>query len=118
MNHPDHAPDGQPLARGLGLGQATAINITQIVGAGVFRPQIVRIRGNYDDVNRLCSEIGSPALLKPFGSASAGMFASAKGPLLARLEKTAIAPSSDCTFSPLSAIRAGGLRSPGLSRAS
>jgi amino acid transporter len=33
---PDHSPDGQPLARGLGLGQATAINITQIVGAGVF----------------------------------------------------------------------------------
>ena len=29
-------PDGQPLARGLGLGQATAVNITQIVGAGVF----------------------------------------------------------------------------------
>src|SRR6266700_2965640 len=25
-----------PLARGLGLGQSTAINITQIVGAGVF----------------------------------------------------------------------------------
>ena len=31
----------------------------KIVGAGVFRPEIVRIRGNYDDVNRLCSEIGS-----------------------------------------------------------
>ena len=30
----------------------------KIVGSGVFRPQIVRIRGNYDDVNRLCSEIG------------------------------------------------------------
>ena len=36
MTHPDHPPDSQPLARGLGLGQATAINITQIVGAGVF----------------------------------------------------------------------------------
>jgi amino acid transporter len=29
-------PDGQPLARGLGLWEATAINITQVVGAGVF----------------------------------------------------------------------------------
>jgi amino acid transporter len=29
-------PDGQSLARGLGFWQATAINITQIVGAGVF----------------------------------------------------------------------------------
>ena len=29
-------PDGQPLTRGLGLSQATAVNITQIVGAGVF----------------------------------------------------------------------------------
>lgn len=29
-------PPSAPLARGLGLGQATAINITQIVGAGVF----------------------------------------------------------------------------------
>jgi amino acid transporter len=36
VTHSDHSPDGQPLARGLGLGQATAINITQIVGAGVF----------------------------------------------------------------------------------
>jgi amino acid transporter len=30
------SPDGPSLARGLGLWQATAINITQIVGAGVF----------------------------------------------------------------------------------
>lgn len=30
----------------------------KIVGSGIYRPQIVRIRGNYDDVNRLCSEIG------------------------------------------------------------
>src|SRR6476660_4035237 len=30
------SPDSATLARGLGLGQATAINITQIVGAGVF----------------------------------------------------------------------------------
>lgn len=29
-------PESAPLARGLGLWQATAINITQIVGAGVF----------------------------------------------------------------------------------
>ena len=29
-------PDPQPLARGLGLWEATAINVTQIVGAGVF----------------------------------------------------------------------------------
>lgn len=29
-------PDAQPLTRGLGLWEATAINITQIVGAGVF----------------------------------------------------------------------------------
>ena len=31
----------------------------KVVGSGVYRPQIVRIRGNYDDVNRLCSELGS-----------------------------------------------------------
>lgn len=35
------------------------VESAKIVGSGVFRPQIVRIRGNYDDVNRLCSEIGS-----------------------------------------------------------
>jgi amino acid transporter len=29
-------PDAHPLTRGLGFGHATAINITQIVGAGVF----------------------------------------------------------------------------------
>ena len=29
-------PDTQPLVRGLGFWQATAINITQVVGAGVF----------------------------------------------------------------------------------
>src|SRR3954469_6407477 len=36
--HPSPAPppDGPALARGLGLWQATAVNITQIVGAGVF----------------------------------------------------------------------------------
>src|SRR4051794_4158502 len=33
---PAPPPDSQPLARGLGLWEATAINITQIVGAGVF----------------------------------------------------------------------------------
>ena len=31
----------------------------KIVGSGIYQPQIVRIRGNYDDVNRLCSEIGN-----------------------------------------------------------
>lgn len=38
MNPPDSPliGDGRPLARGLGFWQATAINITQIVGAGVF----------------------------------------------------------------------------------
>jgi threonine synthase len=36
-----------------------SVEPAKIVGSGVFRPQIVRIRGNYDDVNRLCSEIGS-----------------------------------------------------------
>ena len=36
-----------------------SVEPAKIVGAGVYRPQIVRIRGNYDDVNRLCSEIGS-----------------------------------------------------------
>jgi len=35
-----------------------SVEPAKIVGSGVFRPQIVRIRGNYDDVNRLCSEIG------------------------------------------------------------
>ncbi|HKB02817.1 MAG TPA: APC family permease [Gemmataceae bacterium] len=35
--HPSPTPpDGPALARGLGLWQATAVNITQIVGAGVF----------------------------------------------------------------------------------
>jgi APA family basic amino acid/polyamine antiporter len=33
---PTPPPPGPPLARGLGLWQATAVNITQIVGAGVF----------------------------------------------------------------------------------
>lgn len=36
-----------------------SVEPAKIVGSGVYRPQIVRIRGNYDDVNRLCSEIGS-----------------------------------------------------------
>jgi threonine synthase len=31
----------------------------KIVGSAVYRPQIIRIRGSYDDVNRLCSEIGN-----------------------------------------------------------
>lgn len=35
-----------------------SVEPAKIVGSGVFRPQIVRIKGNYDDVNRLCSEIG------------------------------------------------------------
>ncbi|MEX0885689.1 MAG: threonine synthase [Phycisphaeraceae bacterium] len=29
----------------------------KIVGASVFAPRLVKIRGNYDDVNRLCSQI-------------------------------------------------------------
>ena len=33
---PDPSPAEAPLARGLGFWQATAVNITQIVGAGVF----------------------------------------------------------------------------------
>jgi amino acid transporter len=33
---PDPSPADAPLARGLGFWQATAVNITQIVGAGVF----------------------------------------------------------------------------------
>lgn len=33
---PDASPADAPLARGLGFWQATAVNITQIVGAGVF----------------------------------------------------------------------------------
>ena len=32
----DPSPAEAPLARGLGFWQATAVNITQIVGAGVF----------------------------------------------------------------------------------
>jgi len=35
-----------------------SVEPAKIVGSGVYQPQIVRIRGNYDDVNRLCSEIG------------------------------------------------------------
>jgi threonine synthase len=31
----------------------------RVVGSGIYRPQIVRIQGNYDDVNRLCTEIGN-----------------------------------------------------------
>jgi len=31
----------------------------KITGSGIFRADILRIRGNYDDVNRLCSEIGN-----------------------------------------------------------
>ena len=41
-----------------------SVEPAKIIGSGVYRPQIVRIRGNYDDVNRLCSEIGS---LYPWG---------------------------------------------------
>jgi amino acid transporter len=33
---PDQSPAGEPLTRGLGFWQATAVNVTQIVGAGVF----------------------------------------------------------------------------------
>src|SRR3954447_22291643 len=36
MTAPDSHPPDPPLARGLGFWEATAINITQIVGAGVF----------------------------------------------------------------------------------
>ncbi len=36
-----------------------SVEPAKIVGSGIYRPQIVRIKGNYDDVNRLCSEIGS-----------------------------------------------------------
>ncbi len=36
-----------------------SVEPAKVVGSGVYRPQIVRIKGNYDDVNRLCSEIGN-----------------------------------------------------------
>ncbi len=36
-----------------------SVEPAKIVGSGVYRPQIICIRGNYDDVNRLCSEIGN-----------------------------------------------------------
>ncbi len=39
-----------------------SVEPAKIVGSGVYRPHIVCIRGNYDDVNRLCSEIGSQYL--------------------------------------------------------
>jgi threonine synthase len=35
-----------------------SVEPAKIVGSGIYRPQIVCIKGNYDDVNRLCSEIG------------------------------------------------------------
>jgi threonine synthase len=35
-----------------------SVEPAKIVGSSIFRPQIVRVRGNYDDVNRLCCEIG------------------------------------------------------------
>jgi threonine synthase len=36
-----------------------SVEPAKIIGSGIYRPQIIRIRGNYDDVNRLCSEIGN-----------------------------------------------------------
>ncbi len=36
-----------------------SVEPAKIVGSGIYRPQIVCVKGNYDDVNRLCSEIGS-----------------------------------------------------------
>src|SRR3954467_7764055 len=36
MTAPDPHPPDPPLARGLGFWQATAVNVTQVVGAGVF----------------------------------------------------------------------------------
>src|SRR5215218_5051543 len=29
----------------------------KVVGAGVYKPQIIAVRGNYDDVNRLCTQV-------------------------------------------------------------
>src|SRR5262245_15264052 len=43
-------PDEQPLVRGLGFWQATAVNITQVVGAGGFIPTptiLARLPGPY-----------------------------------------------------------------------
>lgn len=33
------------------------LEIGKVVGAGIYRPFLVRVKGSYDDVNRLCSEI-------------------------------------------------------------
>lgn len=30
----------------------------KIVGAGIYQPFLIRVKGSYDDVNRLCSEVG------------------------------------------------------------
>lgn len=34
------------------------LEVGKIVGAGIYNPFLVRVKGSYDDVNRLCSEIG------------------------------------------------------------
>jgi threonine synthase len=35
-----------------------SVEPAKVAGSGIYRPRIVRVRGNYDDVNRLCCEIG------------------------------------------------------------
>ncbi len=36
-----------------------SVEPAKIAGSGIFSPRIICVKGNYDDVNRLCSEIGS-----------------------------------------------------------
>jgi len=33
------------------------LEMNKVLGSGIFNPQVVAIRGNYDDVNRLCTQI-------------------------------------------------------------
>jgi threonine synthase len=33
------------------------LEVAKIVGTAVYRPRLVRVRGTYDDVNRLCSQV-------------------------------------------------------------
>ena len=54
---------GSVAAHAARLGLACSVFIpddlepAKVIGAGVYRPQIIAVRGNYDDVNRLCTQV-------------------------------------------------------------
>jgi threonine synthase len=33
------------------------LEVGKVIGSGIYQPQLVAIKGNYDDVNRLCSQV-------------------------------------------------------------